>query len=433
MPAAEPALSLLESPLPVVAGGVPGVFHCPGERQSISRSVHLARLAAGHAACARCPDREQTGSLPNHIVAQSTARCRRTEPELLHPEGLRGAWQNVLTRERMAHIVQAVVDRLDRARQTQSGLPGSTQLRVVLGHDFRTGSADVSLGAMAALQRSGCDVADVSSLSRAAFEFTMLRLRPDAGLYITGGTMAAGWTGLDILDENAVPWCAPGRLTELVAGLQESPRRPTRLAGQSQILSLQAEYESALADQFHAIRPLRVLVICSEPPLRALLSSVLASTPCHVSALAAAPGSTVRRDQTVSARRRLLLERRVDLAFLVEADGRACRVFDETGIELTPPEVLALLQQSHSQETEWRDAPSRTEVIPPSTSPAETELLRSLSGPWPATDGAGRYWFPDMVPRCDAVVTLARLLAAMSLTDRRLSEWVDAGVSMLPE
>jgi hypothetical protein len=73
-------------------------YRCPGERQSISRSVHLGRLAAFFPPCRDCPHREDTGSLSPRQVEQlaETAAQRRPRP-LFHNEGAGGVFLDDLT------------------------------------------------------------------------------------------------------------------------------------------------------------------------------------------------------------------------------------------------------------------------------------------------------------------------------------------------
>jgi hypothetical protein len=42
----------------------------------------------------------------------------------------------------------------------------------------------------------------------------------------------------------------------------------------------------------------------------------------------------------------------------------------------------------------------------------------------PFADGAGRYWFAEGHPTCDAMLTLVHLLHALSQSDRPFSEVV---------
>ena len=45
-----------------------------------------------------------------------------------------------------------------------------------------------------------------------------------------------------------------------------------------------------------------------------------------------------------------------------------------------------------------------------------------------AADGAGRYWFAEAYPACDALLTLLHLLQALSRSDTPLSEVVQSQV-----
>src|SRR5438046_1875439 len=105
-------------------------YRCPGEDYTISRAVHLARLAAFYPKCRECPHREiqVTRTLP-----ASGSLCAKDGPELrpvltaLLPrtlftdEGVRGIYLNEITRHTAAGIAGAFASRLwkpDEERRT---------------------------------------------------------------------------------------------------------------------------------------------------------------------------------------------------------------------------------------------------------------------------------------------------------------------------
>lgn len=77
----------------------PDEFLCPGETHPISRSVHLARLAAFYPGCRECPRRNETGQLPQQLVGRfAETEQRAPRPSWLSGEGVRAVYLNELNR-----------------------------------------------------------------------------------------------------------------------------------------------------------------------------------------------------------------------------------------------------------------------------------------------------------------------------------------------
>ncbi|WP_437201918.1 hypothetical protein [Planctomicrobium sp. SH664] len=414
-----------------------GDFRCPGESQPISRSVHLARLAAGSTACRECPHREEQGSLPRHISRRLSTTAIQPVPELISRDGLRGIYLNQLTREKLAGIVEHVLDLIDEQRMSTTATAAESRgpLRILVGYDFRPSSPDLAIGVVAALRRWGCEIGDLGSTTRPAFAFATERLRPHAALYLTGGILPPAWTGLDLLDRQAIPWCFPGELQRLQSRLARQPARTVRTQGTCQPLRLQGEYESTLSEHFHAIRPLRLLISCVDPLVRDLLQRLLVRTPCSITLSSAVVGPSGSRSERDFADE--ICSRYADAGLVIGSDGRACRLFDERGDEMSVPELLRLLVRGLPPQLVARGAVLLTrddevaEENPDEEVPiqvltgTEADLIAKLQGeslPL-AADLQGRFWFLHETPRCDAIETLGALLQTMSLSERPLSAY----------
>ena len=89
-------------------------FRCPGEEYDISRSVHLARLAAFYSKCRHCPhapavDGSAAVSVPSReIPALPPGQLRQGHASLFAPEGVRGRYLNELNRAQAAEIAGAM-------------------------------------------------------------------------------------------------------------------------------------------------------------------------------------------------------------------------------------------------------------------------------------------------------------------------------------
>src|SRR6266404_4181554 len=81
------------------------VYRCPGEEYDITRSVHLARLAAFYSKCRNCPhapDSTEAGDSGQLHEANDSASS------LFTSEGVRGRYLNDLSRATAAKIAGAM-------------------------------------------------------------------------------------------------------------------------------------------------------------------------------------------------------------------------------------------------------------------------------------------------------------------------------------
>jgi hypothetical protein len=397
-------------------------YRCPGERQPINRTLHLARLASGYAGCRACSRREELTGLPAQIARRTARQHARPVPTLLAAEGLRGRYLNQITCEslgRMTAHVLALAEE-ERMRPAPDGAATGRALCVLTGYDARSSSPQLAVALVAALRQSGCDILDAGRVSRPALDFAIQHLRPDLGLFITGGAHGDGWSGLDILDREALPWCAPGRLATLLESIDRPAVRIGRRGGASRPVDVLDGYRRALARQFHALRPLRIGISCQDELVREALLRALQDSPCTallLNGLVADPDSPERYARTFGAQ---ICERRADGGFVIGRDGRTCEIYDEGGNALNAAETEALLLR-----TLHTTSPAAEALRLGEGCPTEADLLRvqqERQAPL-ASDGAGRYWFLNEAPACDALQTLAKALEAFSLSQRPVSSY----------
>ncbi|HTN02265.1 MAG TPA: hypothetical protein VL132_10325, partial [Planctomycetaceae bacterium] len=149
----------------------PAEYLCPGETHPISRSVHLARLAAFYPACRECPCRNETGQLPQELIGRfAETRQRAPRPTWIKGEGVRAVYLNELDRPRTADWAAALALRLwediPRPGRTSPSPPEDPDAAspprrhampsVVVGYDERSSSPDLFAGAVLGLRRMGC-------------------------------------------------------------------------------------------------------------------------------------------------------------------------------------------------------------------------------------------------------------------------------------
>ncbi len=397
-------------------------YLCPGDRQPISKSLHLARLASGHLACRTCDRRTETGSLPGTVVRllNASSACQELEFDLSH--GIRGLYLNELTRERVSAIVHCLIDQVDEQRKTAEDETQRVRgaIHIVVGYDQRSTSPDLAIGVVQALKLSSVDIIDVGQTSRPAFDFAVDRYRPNLGIYVTGGNKSAAWNGLDLVDSHGIAWLTESRLAAFQKRLSQGQYRLGRTSGRYVPAEIQHEYKSVLSHQFHALRPLRVGIACPDSALRETLRQLLEQTPCDVRFLQT--GASGALDWSGKTLPDLVCERHLDLGFALDQDGRACQVIDETGRELAIDDIVGLLLSP------YEDLPEGTHQLAAQVRmdfPAERDLRtqqRQHQIPVVA-DNHGRVWFLDESPACDGIQTLARILEVLSLSEAPASHF----------
>jgi len=433
-------------------------YVCPGETHPISRAVHLSRLAAFYPACRECPFRTDARQLPVVPLSERPAAEKRVERKsLFTAEGVRGVYLNELTRTKAAAIAAALAVMLwEEARPPERGDALDRPVRparpsVVVGYDERSSSPDLVTGVTASLRRMGCQVIDIALTTKPCLWFAVDHLQASAGVYVTAGGCDPSWTGLDFVGRGVRPFSRGGELDRLEARLRAPVSRPTRHSGPHRSFQAFIPYEAGMWKHFHALRPLKVCFGSSSRLINRTLERIFANLPCR---LIAAPLPERRRNM-VSARDadavRLaegVRESRSDLGVMIDDDGQCCAFFDERG-RLVPALrisqlVAGLLLEEHSGGVVVGESAACESL----RSPVERaggelvdggETLESASRAMADRKGvfgggtSGRMWFGESYPACDAVLSIARVLGALSRSDAPFSEVVQALPAEAPE
>ncbi len=423
-------------------------YQCPGERTFISESVHLARLAAFYPACRQCEHRHETGQLPLTTIEELNAAEHRVQrSSLLTSEGVRGVYLNEITRETAAGYASALGRLLWNsmplvARTTSDINPrdvsGRTGPVVVVGHDERPSSPDISVGVVRALRTMSCRVIDIGQSTRPCFWYAVSHMQAAAGIQVSGSGCNPVWTGLDFVQSGAVP-VSSGRLLasleEMSASIQP---RPSRQAGQVRSFHASLAYEAGLWKHFHALRPVKIVAGSSSQLTTALLQRLFDNLPCRlfVQQLPERKRDLHSPDDPDVVRlSREIGENRADLGILIDDDAQSCAVFDEQGQLIAPRNVTRALMRFLRNENP-RDAvlvDSATMQAFPQAADGGT-TLEAMSRTFTdcaavfAGGDSGRYWFREAYPACDAILTLAHVLQLLSLSDAEFSR-VIANVS----
>jgi phosphomannomutase len=416
-------------------------YICPGETRPISRAVHLSRLAAFFPSCRQCAHRHDTGQLPRQVVDRIDRTARRfARPSLVVEEGVRGVYLNEISRpvvERYAAAFASLLWERHPLIVRQAGESPMSRRRgpaVVVGHDSRPSSPDLVVGAAAALRRMGCQVIDVGVASTPCFWFAVDHLQAAGGMYVSGHGCGPASTGLDFVESHAVPWSRGGMLDRLQERFDGAVGRPTRNGGSQHSFRAAVPYAAGLWKHFHALRPLRIGLACAAPLLAPLLTELFAQLPCTPHWLRVPVADDQQRAEELTAERMAtsICDQGLHVGLLIGEDAQRCRAFDERGRELNVADLCGGFVRLSREEC---GAPGV--VLDDSLPPDARERLKALTGRIETVDrtreamsrrlhasqaafglqAGGRYWFREAHPVCDAALTLARLLQALSRSD----------------
>lgn len=441
-------------------------YVCPGETHAISRAVHLSRLAAFYPKCRECPHRHETGQLPQPKFEDKDApQPSLSEPSLFTLEGVRGVYLNELTRHKAGELAAAFASLLWESLP----LAGRSDLRdvnskrpirrngpvVVVGFDERPSSPDIVTGVAAALRRMSCQVVDIGQTSAPCFRFAVAHLQAPGGILITGHGCEPSWTGLDFVVKQGRPVSAGGRraanqenhkssraiaLEDVHQRWLDGTVRPLRQGGSQRVFQATVPYLAGLWKHFHALRPLRVAIGCPVPFVRRTLIELFAKLPVTLSWVEIPQRRRDvlnEQDPDIQRVHDAVIAQSADFGFLIDDDGANVAVLDEVGNLLDPGDLVCLLAEVLSAEKTDGAVVIENTVREQLQPRIAGRNQRCWLGGWTSADlwqamsheaalcggGAnGRVWFPDSVPVCDGILTLARLLQALSRDDAPLSQ-----------
>ena len=224
------------------------VYFCPGEPSAVTQAVHRARLAANWPGCRNCPSR--SGAETNHSLSESRLQIRPTE------WGIRGAWQNALTRLKAAQLIGIVTGHLLNELETDSHDTGTggdldssldafpAHLTIVMGYDGRKSSPDIYAGTVSAAIQNGCHVIDTGRSTASSIQETCRTISgADLAIIVTGAGETRSVTGFDVFDtcgqSVSIPWQAWGiriRCQSESGEREQDPQIPDAMARLKQAL-----------------------------------------------------------------------------------------------------------------------------------------------------------------------------------------------------
>jgi len=430
-------------------------YLCPGDPAPISRSVHLARLAASYPKCRSCAHGSETRPCEISVVAgplivSPSAGLQGTD------HGFRGRAGEPLDRRLAMHWAGAFASLLwddsfiwemsapDTSAAVASALAQIETLAqsarrspvVVIGYDERPGSPEVLTGIARGLERMSCQVHDIGLTTEPCLRFGIDAVRADAGLFVTGSGFDPSWVGFDAFRQLGLP-PEPAFLERWQARVQTSITRPSRSPGGLCGGSVAERYEAAMSQRFHALRPLTVVCGATSRQLLSRLERVFARLPCRVY-LESLP--TRRRNLSDAEDVDLLRvgsavrQHDAHLGIVIAEDSSACGFVDETGRVVDQTNLQARLIQHL-----LGDDPAGTIVLDTNVWDQLAPVVTSAGGrpvlvasadraarlladnALAACGGDHRLWLRGTAPVCDAIVTLAAVLQLLSRSDAEFS------------
>ena len=438
-------------------------YRCPDEERPIGRAVHLGRLAAFYPACRQCPHREDTGTLSPRQVAQlAEIGGQGRPPSIFSDEGAGGVYLNDLTPAAARDIAAAfgVLLRGEGRGEKGEGRAGKGERRreseepsvhhssfiihhssnpqspipnpsVVLAWDGRALTAELVAAAGEGLRFSGCDVIDVGPATAACLALAIDHFRACGGILVGNPGQEPHRVGMKFWTAGPRPLSAGGSLEPLVELVKAGVSRPARHFGVIRRLQADGPYLARMAQYYHAIRPLRVVVDSASKPLVGYLERLAATVACEI-----IPSRSVRHDLPGQVRANA-----AHFAVCIDGDGETCGVLDERGHEIPAERLLLLLARNVGGDSSRRSVvletgSSRTLIERleglgmrvAMSSPRRADLSAAMSENGALLGGgpSGRFWFNDAgFPSPDALMTVTRLLVLLSRSDEPLSAVLD--------
>ncbi len=424
-----------------------GEYRCPGQDYPISRAVHLARMAGFYPGCRACRHGTDTGGLSRRTVRrveETRARARENadKASLFFDEGAAGAYLNDIGPSQARRMAAALGVVLREAREQEAVEP---PVAIVAG-DGRPLVPELVAAVAEGLRWSGCHVVDIGQASAPSAAFALGHFEADGGILVgnpgrgpqTVGLKFWGGRGMPLSLEAGSAAAEKGSpsLHDVRRIYEAAPGRPCRKYGSLRHLQVEEDYLATLADHYHALRPLRLLLDCGCRPLVEHLQRLTEPLACEIIHHAVASDWA-----NESFLQRVVRENRAHLAVSIEGDGETCTVFDERGETVQAERLTALigrhllaqidngtvvLERGGSEKTQDNLLQAADKVR--TCGPLRAQMARAMQQSSAVFGGGagGCFWYATPSgPLADGLLTLTLLLEILSQSDRPLSSVLD--------
>lgn len=414
-------------PLLSVIDGVDAKYRCPGESYSISRAIHLGRLASAYAACQRCEHRLDTGPLSRRTARRrGHSDRRRAQPSLFGSEAFEADYINQVSAVDVLHLARAFGIHLLR-----SGAAAGSE--VLLANDGGELTPELVSAVSQGLRWAGFTVVDVGVTCAATLVWAQQRFSAGGSVLITQLSNPSFRIRVSFWGAGGRPLSSPGNLESLRALAAGPLDRPQRFFGPIRYEQPDADYLATLIDYYHALRPLRFVIDCPAAPIMNQLRRLSANVDCELVPVEELKTAAADLGEAVRAAG-------AHFGAAIDDCGRALRLWNERG-KPVPPECLLALLASHlrasvavkrkSTVIVQRNSASwliellshrgfkvvRSSELPECLHAAMCDSQALMGG-----DLAGRFWFAAggaILP--DALRALSLVLVILSAGDQPLS------------
>jgi phosphomannomutase len=311
---------------------------------------------------------------------------------------------------------------------------------VVIGFDERPSSPDMIVGVALGLRRMGCHVIDLGQTTRPCFHFSVHHLEAAGGVFVTGSGCDPASTGFHFAGRGSQPWLRTDLLLDLESRAKTRVVRPTRTAGAQRPFHASIPYQSGLWKLFHALRPLHVVCGSATRQLPRILDALFARLPCRLTHdILPVRHRDLGNPNDVDVRRvaSTVVAGQHHLGLIVDDDCERCAFVTDRGELVSPADLARLLVLFELHEHRAARVVIDEALFPQladlpmldrhacqrERSPAHelpTALMQLNAGLGFSADH--RVWFGGAYPACNAILTLARVLQALSLSDAAMSE-----------
>ncbi len=416
------------------------LYLCPGEEYPIERAVHLGRLSACYPACTGCPRRNETGTIsPQHVKRlDGFSREHAAVGLRFHREGVSGVYLNDIdsaVAKRIGRALGMFLDPADRA-----GAQATNVHSVIVAGDGSAAAAELVAAAADGLHWAGCRTIDVGAATAALLLAAREHHHADGALLVGNANGQLGHIGFTLWGRRGVPCSAGGGLDAVQQGFESAVPPLAWPLGAAERAPADERYWNWLAEFYHAMRPLRIVIETCSPVLIEDLNRLTSRVAVELIWQKPSVETSNRRLERIGKRVR---QCGAHFGVWIDGNGEALRLVDEQAAPIDTTAILRLLAREASTEgkaativttqlTDQRQAASIADTTPrfvyceptrEAIFTAVTQHSADLAG-----DDAGRIWLAPHFEAADALHVVTLLLVILSRADLPLSRVIASAI-----
>ena len=303
-------------------------YRCPGESYPIDRAMHLARMATFYPSCRACPHRDDTGTHSARLARRLVeTRFRADRAPLFHDGGISGVYLNDIGSSAVRRLAAAMG--LLLRRQIEEDAPA-----VLVAGDGRPIMAELVATAAEGLRWTGCHVVDLGRASAGCMAFAVRHFEADGGLLLGNPGRRPQDVGLKFWRRGGVSLSSGGPSEALQEIFERPMDRPTRKFGSLRRLAAADAYRATLAEHYHALRPLRVVLDSACGPLVDDFAKLTEPFDFRIT----------RYEGSRDGLARMVCDESAHFGARIDGNGETCDIWDERGRPVAWDRLRPLLE-----------------------------------------------------------------------------------------